>query len=78
MPFILLILIICSGSASFAAEALPDLPDSLGRGGMAAVTIMDDAGHEAILAIGGSDFSPQKNLGGGGQKNLFRTLFSHP
>ncbi|MEI6460795.1 MAG: hypothetical protein WCO73_02485 [Verrucomicrobiota bacterium] len=70
MPFILLILIICSGYSSFAAEALPDLPDSLGRGGMAAVTIVDESGHEAILAIGGSNF-PDKQPWDGGIKKFY-------
>jgi len=59
--------------AHAGAEALPDLPDPLGRGGMAAVTVLDEKGQEAILAAGGCNF-PDGPPWDGGVKRYYRDV----
>ncbi len=59
--------------AHAGAEALPDLPDPLGRGGMAAVTVLDEKGQEAILAAGGCNF-PDGPPWDGGAKRYYRDI----
>ncbi|MEK0437694.1 MAG: hypothetical protein RL444_70 [Verrucomicrobiota bacterium] len=63
-------------AAAFACaqgNPLPDLPDPHGRGGMAAVTVLDDEGQEAILAAGGCNF-PDGPPWDGGTKRYYRDI----
>ena len=53
--------------------ALPDLPDRHGRGGMAAVTVLDEDGQETILAAGGCNF-PDGPPWEGGAKRYYRDV----
>lgn len=57
-----------------AAVELPAIPDPQGRAGMMAAVIVDDAGHEAILAAGGANF-PGRPPWEGGAKVFHRDIF---
>ncbi len=70
MPFIRVIIPCLLALSAGAAEVLPDVPDAVGRGGMAAVTVLETGGREAILAIGGSNF-PDKAPWDGGMKKFY-------
>lgn len=62
-------LALCACVLTVAARTeLPDLPDPLGRGGMAAVTVLDARDREAVLAVGGSNFPGKPPWEGGLKK----------
>lgn len=70
-----LLLLICFACRAWAAsEALPDLPDPLGRAGMMAAVLKDGDGQEIILAAGGSNF-PGKMPWDGGVKAFYADVF---
>lgn len=70
-PWLVLIATLLSGCAH--VPTLPDLPDRHGRGGMAAVTVLDERGAEAILAAGGCNF-PEGPPWEGGVKRYYRDV----
>lgn len=55
------------------AQALPDLPDGIGRAGMMAAVVLDEDGHEAVLAAGGANF-PDGLPWEGGAKRFYRDI----
>lgn len=69
-----LLLLLCFTLRLVAAEALPDLPDPLGRAGMMAAVLKDKDGQEVILAAGGSNF-PGKMPWDGGTKVFYADVF---
>jgi len=70
-----LLLLICFACRAWAAsEALPDLPDPLGRAGMMAAVLKDNDGQEVILAAGGCNF-PGKMPWDGGTKVFYADVF---
>lgn len=71
---VLRILMLLCLAARLAAEALPDLPDPLGRAGMMAAVLKDTDGQEVILAAGGSNF-PDKMPWDGGTKVFYKDIF---
>ncbi len=71
---VLRILMLLCLAARLAAEALPDLPDPLGRAGMMAAVLKDSDGQEVILAAGGSNF-PDKMPWDGGTKVFYKDIF---
>ena len=70
-PWLVLVATLLHGCAG--APDLPDLPDRHGRGGMAAVTVLDERGEEAILAAGGCNF-PEGPPWEGGVKRYYRDV----
>ena len=66
--------LLCLAVRAVAAEALPDLPDPLGRAGMMAAVLKDTDGQEVILAAGGSNF-PGKMPWDGGTKVFYKDIF---
>ncbi len=66
--------LLCLALRLVAAEALPDLPDPLGRAGMMAAVLKDADGQEVILAAGGSNF-PDKMPWDGGVKVFYKHVF---
>lgn len=71
IPWLVLIATLLHGCAG--GPELPDLPDRHGRGGMAAVTVLDERGEEAILAAGGCNF-PEGPPWEGGVKRYYRDV----
>ncbi len=70
---LLAVLFVLAGTVRPQAENLPDLPDPHGRGGMAAVTVLDGDGEEAVLAAGGCNF-PDGPPWDGGVKRYYRDV----
>ena len=66
--------LLCLALRLGASEALPDLPDPLGRAGMMAAVLKDAEGQEVILAAGGSNF-PGKMPWDGGTKVFYKDVF---
>ena len=56
------------------AQSFPDLPDAKGRAGMMAAVVLDEDGHEAVLAAGGANF-PDGLPWEGGAKRFYRDVF---
>ena len=61
-------------SLKAVAQPLPDLPDAIGRAGMMAAVVLDEDGHEAVLAAGGANF-PDGLPWEGGAKRFYRDIF---
>jgi hypothetical protein len=62
-----------AGLACAQSDALPDLPDPLGRAGMVAAVLREADGSEIIIAAGGTNF-PDKPLWQGGQRKYHKDI----